>query len=207
MLEDFWLPRRDGGRGTEITTLPGGENLGQIDDITYFQNKLYQSLNVPVSRMQSQTGLNFGRVAEITRDELKFAKFVSRLRKKFNELFNDVLRTQLILKGIVTQADWDMLKEHIQYQYAQDQYFQELKEAETMRNRIDLLNQMQPYVGFYYSKKYVQRRILRLSDDDIQGMDEDIVKEPQASDPAQDTPLPSATAVQASSAENRPSSQ
>jgi len=207
MLEDFWLPRREGGRGTEITTLPGGENLGQIDDINYFQNKLYQSLNVPVSRMQSQTGLNFGRVAEVTRDELKFAKFVSRLRKKFNDLFNDVLRTQLILKGIITQADWEILQEGIQYQYAQDQYFQELKEAETMRNRIDLLNQVQPYVGFYFSKKYVQRNILRLSDDDIEDMDEEIGEEPQMVAPADGAPVPSATAVQATSAENRPASQ
>jgi hypothetical protein len=207
MLEDFWLPRREGGRGTEITTLPGGENLGQIDDINYFQNKLYQSLNVPVSRMQSQTGLNFGRVAEVTRDELKFAKFVSRLRKKFNDLFNDVLRTQLILKGIITQADWEILQEGIQYQYAQDQYFQELKEAETMRNRIDLLNQVQPYVGFYFSKKYVQRNILRLSDDDIEDMDEEIGEEPQMVAPADGAPLPSATAVQAASSENRPASQ
>lgn len=207
MLEDFWLPRREGGRGTEITTLPGGENLGQIDDINYFQNKLYQSLNVPVSRMQPQTGLNFGRVAEVTRDELKFAKFVSRLRKKFNDLFNDVLRTQLILKGIITQADWEILQEGIQYQYAQDQYFQELKEAETMRNRIDLLNQVQPYVGFYFSKKYVQRNILRLSDDDIEDMDEEIGEEPQMMAPADGAPVPSATAVQAASAENRPASQ
>jgi hypothetical protein len=206
MLEDFWLPRRDGGKGTEISTLPGGENLGQIDDINYFQNKLYQALNVPISRMTQQTGLNFGRVAEVTRDELKFAKFVSRLRKKFNDLFNDVLRTQLILKGIITQADWELLQERIQYQYAQDQYFQELKEAETMRNRIDLLNQVQPYVGFYFSKKYVQRNILRLSDEDIEDMDEEIGEEPQAAMPADGAPVPSATAVQATSAENRPGS-
>ena len=206
MLEDFWLPRRDGGKGTEISTLPGGENLGQIDDINYFQNKLYQALNVPISRMTQQTGLNFGRVAEVTRDELKFAKFVSRLRKKFNDLFNDVLRTQLILKGIITQADWELLQERIQYQYAQDQYFQELKEAETMRNRIDLLNQVQPYVGFYFSKKYVQRNILRLSDEDIEDMDEEIGEEPQAAMPADGAPVPSATAVQAASAENRPGS-
>ena len=207
MLEDFWLPRRDGGRGTEITTLPGGENLGQIDDINYFQNKLYQSLNVPVSRMQAQTGLNFGRVAEITRDELKFAKFVSRLRKKFNELFNDMLRTQLVLKGIITNSDWDALQEKIQYQYAQDQYFQELKDAETMRNRVDLLNQIQPYVGFYFSKKYVQRNILRLSDEDIEDMDEQIDEEPQMMPAPDGAPLPTATAVQAASAENRSSGQ
>ncbi|NCZ69163.1 MAG: portal protein [Actinobacteria bacterium] len=204
MLEDFWLPRREGGKGTEITTLPGGENLGQIEDINYFQNKLYQSLNVPTSRMQAQTGLNFGRVAEITRDELKFAKFVARLRKKFNDLFNDLLRTQLILKGIITQADWDTLQEKLQYQYAQDQYFQELKEAETMRNRIDLLNQVQPYVGFYFSKQYVQRKILRMSDEDIEDMNEEISVEPTMPNQEDAVPVPTAGATQAASQENRP---
>jgi hypothetical protein len=204
MLEDFWLPRREGGKGTEITTLPGGENLGQIEDINYFQNKLYQSLNVPTSRMQAQTGLNFGRVAEITRDELKFAKFVARLRKKFNDLFNDLLRTQLILKGIITQADWDTLQEKLQYQYAQDQYFQELKDAETMRNRIDLLNQVQPYVGFYFSKQYVQRKILRMSDEDIEDMNEEISVEPTMPNQEDAVPVPTAGATQASSQENRP---
>lgn len=209
MLEDFWLPRREGGKGTEISTLAGGENLGQIADIEYFQNKLYQSLNVPLSRLQPQTGMNFGRVAEVTRDELKFAKFVSRLRKKFNELFNDLLRTQLILKGVVTDSDWKLLEENIQYQYAQDQYFQELKEAESLRNRIDVLNQMQPYVGFYFSKKYIQRNVLRMSDEDIEDMDEEMAEEKAAmpEEPEQDgAPTPTATAVQASSAENRPAS-
>ena len=215
MLEDFWLPRREGGRGTEISTLPGGENLGQIDDINYFQNKLYQALNVPLSRLQPQTGLNFGRVAEVTRDELKFAKFVSRLRKKFNDLFNDILKTQLVLKGIINVQDWEKLEENIQYQYAQDQYFQELKEAETMRNRIDLLNQISPYVGFYFSKKYVQRHVLRLSDEDIQDMLEEIQDEPVPTTMGPDgtpipqpgavmSPEPTATAVQAAASENKP---
>lgn len=204
MLEDFWLPRREGSRGTEISTLAGGENLGQIEDINYFQNKLYQALNVPVSRMQLATGLNFGRVAEITRDELKFIKFISRLRKKFNALFNDILRTQLILKGIITASDWEILEEKIQYQYAQDQYFQEIKDAENNRNRIDLLNMMSPYIGTYFSKKYIQRKVLRMSDDDIEKMDEEIAEEPQAAMPADGTPDPSATAVQAVSSENRP---
>ena len=206
MLEDFWLPRREGGKGTEISTLQGGENLGQIADIEYFQKKLYQSLNVPLSRMEGQSGMNFGRVAEVTRDELKFAKFVGRMRKKFNTLFNDILRTQLILKGIVTDSDWDLIEEQIQYQYAQDQYFQELKEAEVTRNRIDVLNQIQPYVGFYFSKKYVQRNILRLSDEDIEDMEEEIEEEKaQVPEPADDSaPVPTATAVQATSAENRP---
>jgi hypothetical protein len=154
--------------------------------------------------MQAQTGLNFGRVAEITRDELKFAKFVARLRKKFNELFNDLLRTQLILKGIITQADWDTLQEKLQYQYAQDQYFQELKEAETMRNRIDLLNQVQPYVGFYFSKQYVQRKILRMSDEDIEDMNEEISVEPTMPNQEDAVPVPTAGATQAASQENRP---
>jgi hypothetical protein len=170
MLEDFWLPRREGGRGTEITTLPGGENLGQIEDINYFQGKLYQALNVPLSRMQPQTGISFGRATEITRDELKFAKFVGRLRKKFNEIFGDLLRTQLILKGVLTDKDWNVIKDDIQYRYAQDQYFEEMKNAENLRNRIDLLNQVQPFVGAYYSQDYVMKNILRMSDKEIQEM-------------------------------------
>ena len=170
MLEDFWLPRREGGRGTEITTLPGGENLGQIADIEYFQNKLYQALDVPASRLQPQTGIQFGRAAEITRDELRFSKFVDRLRKKFNEVFNDILRSQLILKGVLVESDWDQIVEKINYQYAEDQFFKEMKDAENLRNRIDVLNQMQPYVGTYYSKNFVMRNVLRLSDDEIDNM-------------------------------------
>jgi hypothetical protein len=178
ILEDFWLPRREGGRGTEITTLPGGENLGQIDDINYFQTKLYQSLNVPLSRLQPQTGISFGRATEITRDELKFAKFVSRMRKKFNILFNDLLKTQLMLKGIIVEKDWEEIKEKIQYRYAQDQYFDEMKSAENIRNRIDLLTQIQPFVGYYFSKKYVERNILRMTDTEIQQMESEIEEEP-----------------------------
>jgi hypothetical protein len=177
-LEDFWLPRREGGRGTEITTLPGGDNLGQIEDINYFQNKLYQALNVPISRMQPQTGISFGRATEITRDELKFAKFVDRLRKKFNELFNDLLRTQLIMKGVLTDKDWGQIKEKIQYRYAQDQYFAEMKNAENMRNRIDLLTQIQPFIGAYFSQQYAMTEILRMSKKDIDQMKEQIASEP-----------------------------
>lgn len=179
MLEDFWLPRREGGRGTEITTLPGGENLGQIADIEYFQNKVYQSLNIPISRFQQQSGFNFGRAAEINREELKFAKFLGVLRKKFNFLFNDLLRTQLILKGIITDNDWDELKNNIFYNYARDQYFDEIKDAENLRNRIDLLNQVQPYVGAYFSKQYIRKHILRLSDEDIEMMEMEMQEEPQ----------------------------
>ena len=178
MLEDFWLPRREGGRGTEITTLPGGENLGQIDDINYFQNKLYQALNVPLSRMQPQQGISFGRATEITRDELKFAKFVGRLRKKFSMLFNDILKTQLILTGVITEQDWVELKEHIQYKFAQDQYFEEMKDAENLRNRIDLVNQMQPFVGTYFSKAYIMKSVLRFTDEEIETMEAQMEEEP-----------------------------
>lgn len=178
ILEDFWLPRREGGRGTEITTLPGGENLGQIEDINYFQTKLYQSLNVPLSRLQPQQGISFGRATEITRDELKFAKFVSRMRKKFNALFHDLLKTQLLLKGIIVEKDWEYIKEHIQYRYTQDQYFEEIKDAENLRNRIDLLTQVQPFVGYYFSKKYIEKNILRMTDNDIKIMESEIAEEP-----------------------------
>jgi hypothetical protein len=177
-LEDFWLPRREGGRGTEITTLPGGENLGQIDDIHYFQNKLYQALNVPISRMQPQQGVSFGRATEITRDELKFAKFVGRLRKKFNTLFQDMLKTQLMLKGIITEDDWMTVKEKVQFKYAQDQYFEEMKESENLRNRVDIITAMQPFVGTYFSREYIMKNVLRLSEEEIGQMVKQIETEP-----------------------------
>jgi hypothetical protein len=177
-LEDFWLPRREGGRGTEITTLPGAENLGQIEDINYLQTKLYQALNVPLSRMQPQTGISFGRATEITRDELKFAKFVGRLRKKFSQLFNDILKTQLILTGVITEQDWLELRENIQYKFAQDQYFEEMKEAENLRNRIDLVNQMQPFVGTYFSKAYIMKSVLRFTDEEVETMESQMEAEP-----------------------------
>jgi len=179
MLEDFWLPRREGGKGTEISTLPGGENLGQIDDIIYFQKKMYQALNVPLSRLEQQSGMSFGRVAEVTRDELKFTKFIGRLRNKFADLFRDLLKTQLILKGIIVEADWDDIKEKLRFNFAQDQYFEEVKDAENMRNRIDLLNQVQPYVSVYFSQDYVRRKILRMTDDEIENIDAAIAKEPE----------------------------
>lgn len=183
ILEDFWLPRREGGRGTEITTLPGGENLGQIQDIEFFQNKVYQALNVPMSRFQQQSGFNFGRAAEISRDEMKFAKFISRLRRKFNMLFDDLLRTQLVLKNIITEEDWENIKENIDYKYAQDQYFQEIKEAENLRNRIDVLNQMSPYVGVYYSKNYVRKNVLKLTDEDIEQIEKENEEDPPSMQP------------------------
>ena len=173
MLEDFWLPRREGGRGTEITTLPGGANLGEIDDIIYFQRKLYRSLNVPMSRMEAEQSFSLGRSTEITRDELKFSKFVQRLRKKFSALFHDILRSQLILTGVIAEEEWDKIKEHIQYDFLQDGHFAELRDTEILRERLDMLGQVEPYVGNFFSKTWVQKNILRQTDDEI----EEIFKE------------------------------
>ena len=177
MLEDFWLPRREGGRGTEITTLPGGSNLGEIDDITYFQRKLYRSLNVPVSRMEAENNFSLGRSTEITRDELKFTKFVQRLRKKFTPLFTDVLKTQLVLKGVITLEDWDNMKEHIQYDFLQDGHFAELKEAEILRERLDMLGNIDSYIGTFFSKKWVQKNVLNMTEYEIGDMQKEINKE------------------------------
>ena len=177
MLEDFWLPRREGGRGTEITTLPGGANLGEIDDITYFQRKLYRSLNVPMSRMEAEQNFSIGRSTEITRDELKFSKFVQRLRKKFSALFHDVLRTQLVLTGVIAEEEWDRIKEHIQYDFLQDGHFAELRDTEILRERIDMLGQVEPYVGNFFSKTWVQKNILRQTDEEIQEIENEIEEE------------------------------
>lgn len=177
MLEDFWMPRREGGKGTEITTLEGGQNLGQIDDINYFQNKLYGALNVPLSRMKPDQGMNFGRQAEITRDELKFSKFISRLRKKFSELFDDLLKTQLVLKGIMSAQDWDKIKEDVYYNFTQDAYVAEAKESEILRNRLDLLNTINPFVGTYFSREYVYDKILRLTEEEWDDMQTDIAND------------------------------
>ena len=174
MLEDFWMPRREGGKGTEITTLEGGQNLGQIDDINYFQNKLYHALNVPVSRMKSESGMNFGRQAEISRDELKFSKFISRIRRKFTELFDDLLKTQLVLKGIMSADDWNQIKEDIFYEFTQDSYLAEVKESEILRNRVDLLTQIQPFVGTYFSREFVYDKILHMDETEIEEMKTDI---------------------------------
>jgi hypothetical protein len=177
MLEDFWMPRREGGKGTEITTLDGGQNLGEINDINYFQNKLYQALNVPLSRMKPETGMNFGRQAEITRDELKFSKFISRIRKKFTELFDDLLKTQLVLKGIMKAEEWDKIKEDIYYEFTQDAYIAEAKENEIMRNRLDLLNSINNYVGTYFSREYVYDKILHMTDEEVEDMKADIAND------------------------------
>ena len=177
MLEDFWLPRREGGRGTEISTLPGGQNLGEITDIEYFKKKLYRSLNVPPSRMDGEGGFNLGRSSEILRDELKFTKFVGRLRKRFSGMFNDMLKTQLLLKNIITPEDWEMMSEHIQYDFLYDNHFSELKDSELLNERLNSLQAAEPYIGKYYSQDYVRRQILRQTDEEIIEQDALIKKE------------------------------
>ena len=177
MLEDFWLPRREGGRGTEISTLPGGQNLGEITDIEYFKKKLYRSLNVPPSRMDGEGGFNLGRSSEILRDELKFTKFVGRLRHRFSRMFDDMLRTQLILKNIITPEDWEIMSEHIQYDFLYDNHFSELKETELFNERITVAAAAEPYIGRYYSQDYVRRKILRQTDMEILEQDELMKKE------------------------------
>ena len=167
MLEDFWLPRREGGRGTEITTLPGGQNLGEITDIKYFQEKLYKSLNVPPTRIGGDGGFNLGRSSEILRDEVKFSKFVGRLRKRFSNLFNDILKTQLLLKNVITPEDWDIMSEHIQYDFLYDNHFAELKDSELMNERLTMAASAEPYVGRYFSQDYLRRKILRQTDEEI----------------------------------------
>ena len=199
MLEDFWLPRREGGRGTEISTLPGGQNLGELSDIKYFQEKLYRSLNVPTSRIGGQEGFNLGRSSEILRDELKFTKFVGRLRKRFSNMFNDLLRTQLLLKNIVSPEDWETMSEHIQYDFLYDNHFSELKDAELMTERLNIAATAEPYIGKYYSQDWVRRKILRQTDEEIIEQDKLIKKEIAAGiipdpnapiDPATGEPLP-----------------
>lgn len=171
MMEDFWLPRREGGRGTEITTLPGGQNLGELTDIQYFQTKLYKALNVPAGRLDSNTSFNLGRSSEILRDELKFTKFVGKLRKKFSELFHDILKTQLILKGVIAPEDWEDMKEHIQYDYLYDNHFTELKNLEMLNEKLGVIAQMEPYMGRYFSTEYVRSQILGQSETEMEELD------------------------------------
>ena len=198
MMEDFWLPRREGGRGTEITTLPGGQNLGELADIEYFQKKLYRALGVPESRIASDGGFNLGRSSEILRDELKFAKFVGRLRKRFANLFNDILRTQLILKNIVSPEDWNVMSDHIQYDFLYDNQFAELKESELVNTRLGTLATIEPYIGKYFSTEYVRKRILRQTDSEIIEIDtqiqdeikKGIIPDPNAVDPITGEALP-----------------
>lgn len=174
MMEDFWMPRREGGKGTEITTLPGGQNLGDIDDIEYFQQKLYKALNVPISRLQQQQGFSLGRSTEVTRDEIKFNKFISRLRKRFNVLFSEILRVQLIAKNIITPDEWDNISYSMEYVYDMDNHFSELKSNEVLTQRVQMLQQLDPYVGRYYSADWVRKNILKLTDDEIKGMEGDL---------------------------------
>jgi hypothetical protein len=198
MMEDFWLPRREGGRGTEITTLPGGQNLGELTDVEYFQKKLYRALGVPESRIASDGGFNLGRSSEILRDELKFAKFVGRLRKRFANLFSDMLKTQLILKNIITLEDWDQISDHIQYDFLYDNQFAELKESELLNERLGILATMEPYIGKYFSVDYARRKVLRQTDSEIVEIDKQIEKEikngiipdPNSIDPITGAPLP-----------------
>ena len=197
MLEDFWLPRREGGRGTEITTLPGGQNLGELEDVKYFQKKLYRALNVPESRLESDSTFNLGRAAEITRDEVKFQKFVTRLRKKFSELFHDLLKTQLVLKGIISIEEWDDMSEHIQYDFIADNYFSELKDQEILNERMNLVTTMDPFAGRYFSLDYIRRKVLRQSDAEIKEIDKQMegeiesgkLPDPAAVDPVTGEPL------------------
>ena len=178
MLEDFWLPRREGGRGTEITTLPAGQNLGELKDVEYFKKKLYNSLNLPPSRLTDDNkGFNLGKTTEVLRDELKFTKFIGRLRKRFGELFHDILKTQLILKGVISPEDWDEMKEHIQYDFLFDNHFNELKEKELMTQRIQLATQMDVFVGKYYSIEYIRKHILEQSEKEFKEIDKQMQKE------------------------------
>lgn len=186
MLEDFWLARREGSRGTEITTLPAGQNLGELEDVKYFERKLYKSLGVPVSRLEPQQGFSLGRSSEITRDELKFSKFVQRLRNKFSTLFDDLLRVQLTLKRICTEEEWNEFKEDIWYDFKQDNNFSEMKEAELLTNRLTVLQAVDPYVGRYYSKEWVRKNVLLMTDEDIEEIEEQIAREAEESGPMPD---------------------
>jgi len=177
MIEDFWLPRREGGRGTEITTLAGGQNLGEIEDIIYFQKRMYRSLNVPINRLEQESQFSLGRSTEISRDELKFQKFIDRLRRRFSHLFYDILRKQLVLKGIITEDDWNMMKNDIVVDYIRDNHFTELRDGELLRERIQTLDAISNYVGEYFSKEWIKKNILHLSDEDIENMDKQMSDE------------------------------
>jgi len=199
MLEDFWLPRREGGRGTEITTLPGGQNLGELKDVEYFKKKLYNSLNLPPSRLTDDSkGFNLGKTTEVLRDELKFTKFIGRLRKRFSEMFHDMLKTQLILKGVISPEDWDDMKEHIQYDYLFDNHFNELKEIEMMNQRMMTVSQMDPFVGKYFSVEYIRRHVLNQKDTEYKDIDKQMKAEISSGlsiDPAETNAMAQMTAA------------
>ena len=180
MMEDFWLPRREGGKGTEITTLPGGQNLGEMDDILYFQKRVFQSLNVPISRLETESGFALGRASEITRDEVKFSKFINRLRNRFSILFNKILEKQLILKGVIAPEDWPKIKSAIRFDFMHDNHFEELKQAEILQNRLQIVADIDEYTGKYYSEKWVRMNVLQQSEDDIKDIDEQIAIEAKA---------------------------
>jgi len=181
MMEDFWLPRREGGKGTEIDTLPGGQNLGELEDVKYFEKKLYKALSVPVSRLNPETsGFSLGRSNEITRDELKFSKFVDRLRNRFSDLFDQALKVQCILKGICTKEEWEEFRENITYDFIKDNNFKELKEAELMKERLGYLQLLDVYTGRYFSQTWIQRNVLRFTDDEIKTMQEEMDEEKEA---------------------------
>ena len=196
MLEDFWLPRREGGKGTEISTLAGGQNLGEIEDVLYFQKKLYKSLNVPISRLEADNGFSLGRASEISRDEIKFSKFISRLRLRFTHLFDKLLETQLLLKGVCTRAEWLQLKEEINYDFISDSYFVELKRSEIMKDRLGLLGEIDSYVGKYFSVAYIRKNILRQSEDEIENMDKEMEEDKanMEDEPVEAPPPPSPVA-------------
>jgi len=205
MLEDFWLPRREGGKGTEITTLQGGQNLGEIDDVLYFQKKVFKSLNVPITRLDSENGFSLGRASEITRDELKFSKFVNRLRLRFSHLFDKLLETQLLLKGICTRKEWQQMKEEISYDYQSDLHFAELKDAEILKERLGLLEAIDPFVGKYFSVRHIRNKVLQQSEEDIKELDKEMEEEaaqqeenapPEEEQAQQEAPPPAPTSHQ-----------
>ena len=189
MLEDFWIPRREGGRSTEITTLDGGQNLGEMEDVIYLQRKLFRALNVPLSRLETEAGFNLGRSTEITRDEIKFGKFVSRLRARFSTLFNNLLKVQLISKGIISENDWKALDQQLKYTFQTDSHFTDLKDMEILKEKMDVMRELQEYVGTYFSKEYIKKNILRFSEEELREMESQIEKEAQAEPQEQEDDL------------------
>jgi hypothetical protein len=179
MTDDFWLPRREGGRGTEITTLPGGQNLGEMEDVLYFQKRLYKALNVPISRLESDTGFSLGRASEISRDEIKFGKFIRRLRARFSILFDKILEKQLILKGVIAPEEWAAIQSAIRYDYMVDNHFEELKESEMLQNRLQILRDIDEYKGEYFSKNWIRKKVLFMNEDEIEDIDKQIDDEKQ----------------------------
>jgi len=182
MLEDYWLPRREGGKGTEITTLPGGQNLGEMEDVEYFRKKLYKSLNVPTTRMDAENQFNLGRTSEITRDEIKFSKFITRLRNKFTDIFDGLLEIQLVLKGVTTRAEWQEMKNQIYYDFKNDNHFEELKGNEVISERLRIANDIDPLIGKYFSLHWVRKNVLRMTEEEIQQIDREIRAESPDSD-------------------------